>query len=436
MNRFLSFALLVFWGCQLAAQETETIRITHRFDWRRTVDSRYQGLVYGFMTGSWKLAPSATPGWTEVEARYYQASESRRNNALLEKPIEAERVSRFRIDPAGTMSGFSGDGVPYYRNFPAPLPPDAGPGMVWTGTGELAGDFLGTGLPTRIPILIEYKWAGEGTYGTTPVINVKTQFALRYQAGRDPKGDPSLLRADGTHIGTVSYDAATRKVVFIRETAKELFTSSKGTVGNDGILLTFFEGVPALGTSSMVKAIAQALDPGASRPAPAAGPSTTPPSTPVTTPVTTPTESPVATALGLDAGAALARLPADAPDVRVEEDPRGVKLTLENLRFVADQATLLPGEDTRLAAIAGLLKSVPGRNLLVVGHTAAVGSVESQDSLSVDRALSIVAKLKASGIPAQSLLYEGRGGREPLAPNTTEEGRAQNRRVEIIILDQ
>jgi outer membrane protein OmpA-like peptidoglycan-associated protein len=122
--------------------------------------------------------------------------------------------------------------------------------------------------------------------------------------------------------------------------------------------------------------------------------------------------------------------------VKIEADPRGVKLTLENLKFVADQAALLPGEDLRLARIAGLLKTVPGRNLLVVGHTAAVGTVASQDLLSVQRAQSIVEKLKAAGIPPQRLLYEGRGGREPVASNDTEAGKAQNRRVEILILDQ
>jgi OOP family OmpA-OmpF porin len=83
-----------------------------------------------------------------------------------------------------------------------------------------------------------------------------------------------------------------------------------------------------------------------------------------------------------------------------------------------------------------LLKSVPGRTLLVVGHTADVGSPGSQQALSVDRAQAIVDKLKAAGIPPSSLLYEGRGGREPVAPNDTEANKARNRRVEIIVLDQ
>jgi outer membrane protein OmpA-like peptidoglycan-associated protein len=428
---FLGTVLFLALGPITGAQETETVRVTHRFDWRRSVDSQYQGLVYGYWTGAWKLAP-AEGGWTNVEARYYQATESKRNNALFEKPVEAERVARFRISPQGTMAGFEGDGVPYYRNFPAPLPADAGPGSVWTGEGELVGDFLGTGLTTRIPILIEYRWEGPGTYGDTAVINVKTQYALRYQRGRDPSGDPTLSRADGTHIGVVSFDAGSRKVVFIRETAKELFTSTSGKkIGNDGILLTFFEGVPALGTSSLVATIARALE---GKPSDARA--ETPAVPPTITPAPADPTPPPSDARALSAAAALARLPTDAPELKVEEDPRGVKLTLENLRFVADQAVLLPGETKRLTAIADLLKTVPGRNLLVVGHTAAVGTVASQEALSVDRALSIVEKLKSSGIPAGRLLYEGRGGSEPIADNATEAGRAQNRRVEIIILDQ
>lgn len=406
------------WG-----QDQETVRITHRFDWRRSVNSQYQGLVYGYMTGSWKLvASSGQPGWTDVEARYYRAIDSKRNNVLMEKPIGAELQAKFQIDPSGKMTSFTGDGVPYYRNFPAPLPADASGGAVWTGSGELVGDFLSTGTITRIPILIEYRWAGTGTYGTTPVIQVKTQYALRYRAGMDSQGDRTLTRAEGTHIGTVSYDAQTKKVLLIQETAKEQFTSTSGqVVVNEGILLTFFEGVPALGTAQLVSTIAQALQ------APQPSESPTPAAEP---------GLPQPTPLSLSAGAALARLPSEAPDVRVEADPRGVKLTLDNLKFVADQAVLLPGEDKRLRAIADLLKTVPGRNLLVVGHTAAIGTEESQDKLSVERALSIVTKLKALGLPASTLLYEGRGGRQPVAPNTTEAGKAQNRRVEIIILDQ
>jgi outer membrane protein OmpA-like peptidoglycan-associated protein len=380
----------------LSAQEGQTVRVTHKFDLKRWVNNDYQGLVHGYLTGAWKLSP-AEAGWTDVEARYELASESRKDNALTEKPISAESFSRFRISPQGTMTDFRGDGVPLYRNFPAPLPADSVPGSSWTGSGELVEDFLGTGHPTRIPILISYQWVGPGEFLGTPVVQIKTQYALRYKSGDDPDGDPTLAKAEGKHVGVVSYDQTNHRVVFIRETAQETFTSTTGTtLGSDGFILTFLENVPTLGTAAVVTSLNQALrsDP------------------------------------------SLSKASSGTPDVRIEADPRGVKVTLDNLQFVADQTILLPGEDERLSGIANLLKTVPGRNLLVVGHTAAAGTTESQDKLSVDRAMAIVEKLKGAGIPAQRLLYEGRGGRDPVATNETERGRAQNRRVEILILDQ
>lgn len=422
--------LLGLLSVQGFGESTETVRITHRFDWRRSVDKTYQGLVYGYLSGSWKI--TANPdGWSDVEVRYYQASESKRNNLLMEKAVEAERSARFRIDPTGRMTAFLGDGVPLYRNFPGPLPADAGPGTTWTGSGELVGDFLGTGSTTRIPLLVEYRWEGDGNYLGTPVIQVSTRYAVRYRAGQDATADSTLIGAEGTRRGMVSYRLTDRKVVFLRETASEDYRSATGsTVHNEGILLTYFEGVPALGTSSLVESFREVLlgkKPAGPPPAgeSAGKPLVAAPAEPTTLP---PPQTPPQTRE--------APQPGVVEDVRIEADPRGLKLTLDNLKFVADQAVLLPGENARLAAIVGLLKTVPGRTLLVVGHTAAVGTQASQDQLSVERALAIVQKLKEAGIPASGLLYEGRGGREPVAPNDTEANRARNRRVEIIVLDQ
>jgi len=389
-------ALLVGFALDgLCAQDSSTVRVVHRFDLRRWVNKDYQGFIHGYLTGAWKIAPGADGG-SEVEARYELASESRKDNALTEKPISAEKTVKFRLSDKGVLSSFDGDGVPLYRNFPAPLPAEAKQGSSWTGSGELVEDFLGTGHSTRVPILISYQWIGPGDFEGVKVIQVKTQYALRYHGGDDPTGDPTLTSAEGSHVGMVSYDQENRRVVFIRETIQESLASSSGkTLRNDGFILSFFEGVPALGTAALVKALNQEL---------------------ATVPATAEPEK--------------------TPDLKIEADPRGVKLTLGNLQFVADQAVLLPGEDARFATIAELLRKAPGRNLLVVGHTAAVGTQESQDDLSLARAQAIVEKLKSAGMPAQRLLYEGRGGRDPVATNQTESGRAQNRRVEILILDQ
>jgi outer membrane protein OmpA-like peptidoglycan-associated protein len=78
---------------------------------------------------------------------------------------------------------------------------------------------------------------------------------------------------------------------------------------------------------------------------------------------------------------------------------------------------------------------VPERTFLVVGHTADIGLPDAQQELSVRRAGTVVDELTARGIDADRLLFEGRGGTEPVASNDTETGRAQNRRVEILVLE-
>jgi len=120
-------------------------------------------------------------------------------------------------------------------------------------------------------------------------------------------------------------------------------------------------------------------------------------------------------------------------EVRATEDNR-VSLSIRNLQFVADQAVLLPGERSRLDEIGDALRTVPSRNILIVGHTADVGTQISQIELSFERAKKIVDEMVARGIEAGRLLYDGRGGTEPVTSNETEEGRAANRRVEIEIL--
>lgn len=124
-------------------------------------------------------------------------------------------------------------------------------------------------------------------------------------------------------------------------------------------------------------------------------------------------------------------------DVRVERDELDrLRLSLRNLQFVANEATLLPGEADRIDAIAELLRSVPTAEILVAGHTADVGSVASQEALSVERARRIVDALVERGVAARQLRFEGRGGRDPVGDNSTAEGRAANRRVELIILGE
>ena len=119
----------------------------------------------------------------------------------------------------------------------------------------------------------------------------------------------------------------------------------------------------------------------------------------------------------------------------VQETPRGILLNLKNLHFVADKAELLHGEDKKLDEIAAVLKTLTFKNLFVEGHTADVGDKSTQHGLSLRRAKTVVDELTKRGIPAGVFIYSGAGGSKPIASNETEAGRAQNRRVEITVMD-
>lgn len=121
---------------------------------------------------------------------------------------------------------------------------------------------------------------------------------------------------------------------------------------------------------------------------------------------------------------------------RVSEDERGVSVTLENLRFVADSTRLLPGEEAKLALIAEVLARYPERDVLVAGHTALAGTAEQRMTLSLARARAVAELLASMGArPPDRIVTEGYGAERPVAPNDTEANMARNRRVEIIILE-
>ncbi|WP_407400061.1 OmpA family protein [Treponema sp.] len=125
------------------------------------------------------------------------------------------------------------------------------------------------------------------------------------------------------------------------------------------------------------------------------------------------------------------------PDIGLADIKTGIQITVDNLRFVADSAELLESEKHRISTIAETLKKETADgdySILVEGHTADVNKPNGQMNLSIERAQSIVNALVDSGLNKRLFTFKGYGGTKPAASNSTAEGRAKNRRVEIIIL--
>jgi outer membrane protein OmpA-like peptidoglycan-associated protein len=120
----------------------------------------------------------------------------------------------------------------------------------------------------------------------------------------------------------------------------------------------------------------------------------------------------------------------------VEASEAGVTIVLEDIRFGADSAELLPGEQEKLDRIADILRRYGDRDLLVEGHTALAGNAESRERLSLERAGAVADYLVGQGVRSRErVLLRGHGADRPRAGNDTEAGRRRNRRVEITILE-
>jgi outer membrane protein OmpA-like peptidoglycan-associated protein len=126
----------------------------------------------------------------------------------------------------------------------------------------------------------------------------------------------------------------------------------------------------------------------------------------------------------------------DIPGLVPDETHPGIQITIQNLNFIADTPNLLPTERGRLDLIAEMLRNYIIEDeftVLVEGHTANIGRPEGEMQLSIERAQRIINELVQRGIPQEVFTFRGYGGLSPIAENTTEEGKARNRRVEILI---
>lgn len=119
------------------------------------------------------------------------------------------------------------------------------------------------------------------------------------------------------------------------------------------------------------------------------------------------------------------------PDsIKTELDKSG-KITLDGIYFDFDKATLKPESRKAILSAVALMQRYSDLELSVHGYTDSKGDDTYNATLSVARAKAVMDAMIAEGIEAARLSYRGHGEEEPIATNDTDEGRAQNRRVEL-----
>jgi outer membrane protein OmpA-like peptidoglycan-associated protein len=128
-----------------------------------------------------------------------------------------------------------------------------------------------------------------------------------------------------------------------------------------------------------------------------------------------------------EANAALAKLAA-------KEEQRGSVITLSgSVLFRTNQSELLPGAQSRLDDVAAALMGAKDRTVVVEGHTDSRGTRDANQALSQRRAEAVRSYIVTRGYPAENIQARGIGQERPVAENGSAEGRANNRRVEIVV---
>jgi len=113
---------------------------------------------------------------------------------------------------------------------------------------------------------------------------------------------------------------------------------------------------------------------------------------------------------------------------------KGILVDLESsLMFSPDSEVLKPAAVEQVAALGDILAKYPDDRIVIQGHTDSTGTIAHDEELSLRRAMAVRDVLATRGVGRQQMLVEGVGAAQPIADNSTPEGRARNRRVELHI---
>ena len=151
----------------------------------------------------------------------------------------------------------------------------------------------------------------------------------------------------------------------------------------------------------------------------------------------------IGAAVGGAAGAAIGRymdkqaeeIQRDVKGAKVERVGEGIRITFDSgILFDVNSYTLKDYAKTNIKELSKVLQKYEDTNILIEGHTDDTGTDEHNQTLSEKRAESVANYAKTLGIAGARMAVQGYGEKQPLEDNKTEEGRKQNRRVEIAIM--
>jgi OOP family OmpA-OmpF porin len=130
-------------------------------------------------------------------------------------------------------------------------------------------------------------------------------------------------------------------------------------------------------------------------------------------------------------------LPPSEPAPAAAKRPPPEKITLDtDTYFDFDKASLKPEGQRKLDEIASRLTQMALEVVVATGHTDSIGTDKYNENLSRRRAEAVKTFLESRGLPADRIHTDAQGEKQPVASNTTRDGRAKNRRVEVEVVGE
>ncbi|MGH8042147.1 MAG: OmpA family protein [Rudaea sp.] len=115
---------------------------------------------------------------------------------------------------------------------------------------------------------------------------------------------------------------------------------------------------------------------------------------------------------------------------------QGMQMTLDDIAFAPGQSGLRPAAQSSLGKLVAFVNRAPGKHIRIEGHTDSSGSAKANQTLSQRRADAVRDALITAGVRANRITAVGLGDAQPVASNATADGRARNRRVDVILQDR
>ncbi len=373
--------------------------VTTRWDYRVRENGRYIGYANRELREVYEKQEEIPAGWI-VNGDARLLGTTKKNGMPVAARLEKSESVSFSLGRSGAVTD-AGNGFPRLRGFPTFPEEELQVGDYW----EAPLDILIFGPRGDRAVLTQtasYMYIGIQPYMGRDARYFEVQWAIRYR-GSNPEIDSFLNQVEGSHKVSLVVDAQTGSPIMARDNLKENWHWADSRIETrEGFALIFWDGVPPLDSNGIKEKFKNRFG------------------------------DKVVIESDFDE---LKNLNDNSEDIVITDTPRGLSVTLKNLHFQPDLALLLSEDKPLLDELAGLLKEIPDRTILVRGHTADVGRPEDEKNLSEERSKAIADELSLRGIDPRRLIYEGVGSEEPQASNDSESGRKQNRRVELLILE-